>query len=267
MNTQITVVVDEGAQAPFCSEFGLSLLVSFGGRKILFDTGAGQALLPNLRVLGIPPESLRDVVLSHGHFDHTGGLAGLSPAHIWCGRRVTGGHFSRHDDGTVSSIAMPDAARAVLAKSEVSVVDGFTEIAPGIWLTGPLPRVFGEDRGEGDFLDPQCRMPDTVAEETALLTADGVLVTGCCHAGLANTLTYCRRMHPEIAVHTLVGGLLHLAHAEASRLAYAAEFLRESGVRRLVLLHCTGASAAKYLAEHLPECKVERPRPGETLIL
>ena len=267
MNMRLTVLVDEGAASPLQSEFGLSLLIEYGGRKLLFDTGAGQALVPNLRTLGIPPESLHDVVLSHGHSDHTGGLAGLSPERIWCGRRVTAGHFSRHADGALCSTAMPEAARAVLEKSEVSVVDGFTEIAPGLWLTGPLPRFCRDDWEAGAFRDPECRVPDCVPEETALFAENGVLVTGCCHAGLVNTLTYCRKVHPEIGVRTLVGGLLHLANDDEDRLARAAAFLRESDVRHLVLLHCTGPAAAAYLAEHLPECRVERPRPGETLVL
>ena len=230
-------------------------------------TGAGEALIPNLRTLKIPPESLRDVVLSHGHSDHTGGLAGLSPERIWCGRRVTLGHFSRRADGTVCPNSIPETARAVLAKSAVSFVDGFTEIVPGLWLTGPLPRVCRGDCGEGDFLDPECRIPNPVPEETALLSENGVLVTGCCHAGLANTLSYCRKVHPEIHVHTLVGGLLHLSHADGKSRSDAAGFLREAGVRRLVLLHCTGPAAAAYLAEHLPDCRVDRPIPGETLTL
>lgn len=267
MSTKITVLVDEAAEAPLQSEFGLSLLISRGGRPILFDTGAGQALIPNLRALGIPPESLHDVVLSHGHSDHTGGLAGLSPQRIWCCRRITAGHFKQDADGALASTAMPEAARAVLAKSEVSFVDGFVEIASGVWLTGPLPRIARDDWERGAFCDRECRMRDSVQEETALLSEDGVLVTGCCHAGLFNTLTYCRKVHPEIDIHTLVGGLLHLANAEEERLADAVGFLRDSGVRRLVLLHCTGPAAAAYLAEHLPECRVEYPRPGETLTL
>ena len=79
---KITVVVEEGQHPSCISEFGLSLFLENEGGTFLFDTGAGEALLPNLKALGIPLEKCKKVILSHGHYDHTGALAKLAPEEL-----------------------------------------------------------------------------------------------------------------------------------------------------------------------------------------
>ena len=103
-----------------------------------------------------------------------------------------------------------------------------------------------------------------MAEEQALLSVNGVLITGCCHAGIINTLEYCRQRQPDIRVHTVVGGL-HLRHASAEKLQLVAEYLQKIGMENLYLLHCTGDNAITQLQQLLPGCKVKKVALGETL--
>ena len=145
---------------------------------------------------------------------------------------------------------MPHESQAALTKCRVHEIDAFTEIYPGILLTGPIPRESGEDCGGHFFSDEACTTPDSIPEEQALLLASGVLITGCCHAGIINTVEACRKTRPDIAIRTIVGGL-HLRHASEERLERTAAYLASLNLDRLVLMHCTGENAVEYLRSHL----------------
>ena len=260
---KITVVVGEGASASLVSEFGLSLLLENEGKSFLFDTGAGEALTANLKTLGIAPEKYARVILSHGHYDHTGGLAHLNPEEIWCCPGVEDPQYSRHADGSVHNISMPQNSIEVARKSKVTPLTLFDFIGYGIFLTGPIPRVSPEKCGGDFYHDEKCTEKDIVPEEQALLSTDGVLVTGCCHAGIINTLLFCHKILPELPVRTIVGGL-HLKNADETRLEQTANIIRQFKVKNLYLMHCTGEKAIGYLREHLPECRIYTPVPGES---
>ncbi len=254
----IHCLTDTDAEPGFMPEFGLSLLIQTDGHTILFDTGAGASLLPNAARAGIELNAVTVLILSHGHYDHTGGLAGLSELTrripVYAGRNIAAPCWSLHDDGTKHQITMPRASQDVFAQCLRHEVDSFREIDPGVFLTGPIPRESGEDCGGHFFSDEACTVPNTVPEETALLLRPGVLVTGCCHAGIVNTVEACRKAHPEIPVRVIVGGL-HLRHADEARLAKTADYLNGIGLERIIPMHCTGADAVRYLRDHL-KCEV-----------
>lgn len=259
---KITLLTDLQPHEKLISEFGLSLLLEKGDDSWLFDTGAGAALAANLDILHVPPEKYLQVILSHGHYDHSGGLAELAPQTIYCCRGVDQKHFSFHSANDIHDISMPFAALKVLYSSQVKYIDSFTGIADGVWLTGPIPRKSFEDCGGRFFSDSACRQEDIVAEEQALLTAEGILISGCCHAGLINTMEYCRKMMPDIKIRTVIGGL-HLRNAARERLEKSAEYLRNSAVEQLWLMHCTGTAAIEALHKMLPEIEIYTPALGE----
>ena len=263
---RITDIVDNRAADGFVAEHGLSLLIEHGDERILFDTGAGAALRPNAAKLGIDLDGMTRIVLSHSHDDHTGGLGGLAPKcpiHIGAGFDVP--CFSKHADGSVHPLAVPPDARTVLAAADVRVGRQFSEIAKGIYLSGRIERTSGEDNGKSFYCDESCTERNYVLEEQALLTEDGVLVTGCCHAGIINTVQAFRRAVPHIAIRTIVGGL-HLCHATDDEIERTGEFFGQLNLDRLVLLHCTGEAAGAKLKEML-SCPVVWGSAGSILIL
>ncbi len=264
-SARITVIVDNRARAPLAAEHGLSLRIEYRNENFLFDTGAGAAFAGNLAALGIRMESLRKIILSHGHNDHTGALSLLAGGDLWCVPGVTTHRYSRHTGVPVRNLAMPPECVQALARFRVHETTAFTEIAPGVLLTGPIPRASGEDCGGPFFLDPEGITPDPIADEQAMLLDNGVLIQGCCHAGVINTLDCCLNNHPEIAVHTIAGGL-HLQHASPERLEQTAEAFRRRGIRELILLHCTGDDAIAFLRSALPECRILTPGAGETIV-
>ncbi len=154
----------------------------------------------------------------------------------------------------------------LLQNTCIHTVTSFTEMTPGVWLTGPIPRQSGEDCGGDFYHDEACLVPDRIPEEIALLSSEGILLTGCCHAGIINTVEYCRKCRPEIKIRTIAGGL-HLRHANVLRLNETAAYLREQEIRDLVLLHCTGAEAVAFLREKRPDFRIRTPLPGESIEL
>ena len=262
--TRVTDIVDNRAAEGFVAEHGLSLLIERDGERILFDTGAGAALRPNATKLGVDLGGVTRIVLSHSHNDHTGGLGGLAPKcpiHVGDGFEVP--CFSRHADGSVHSLAVPPDAVSVLAAADVRVGRRFGEIAKGVYVSGPIARTSGEDNGKSFYCDVSCTERNYVHEEQALLTEDGVLVTGCCHAGIVNTVRAFRGVVPYIAIRTIVGGL-HLCHATAEEVERTGEFLRRLDLERLVLLHCTGEAAGATLKDML-SCPVVWGAAGSDL--
>ena len=256
--TTLHCLADMDAGTGFTPEFGLSLFLETDGCRILFDTGAGAALLPNATRMNLELGTLTDIVVSHGHYDHTGGLAGFRPGPdvpVWTGPDVAAQCWSQHDDGTKRRLTMPRAAQEVLVQCDVHTVASFQEIRPGVFLTGPIPRESGEDCGGRFFSDEACTEPNPVQEEISLLLRSGVLITGCCHAGIINSVESCRKAHPEIRIRTIAGGL-HLSHADPARLEQTADYLDSLGLERMIPMHCTGADAVQFLRRRL-SCPVD----------
>lgn len=254
----ITAAVNDEAREGVEGEHGLSLILRRGRRLALVDLGADRTTAQNLARFGVDFAEVDDVFFSHGHYDHTGGLASaagrLAKARFWHGPGLTRRRWRVEPDLT-RQIGMPEpclAAWGALAPERLREVSAPATCRFGgkdILLTGPIPRRSGETAGGPFFLDSSGARPDTIDDEIALaipLRGGGsLLITGCCHAGLINTLEHCRRLGLTI---TAVFGGLHLNRAGEDRLRRTADYLNGSSVERLILTHCTGAEAGEFLA-------------------
>jgi len=266
-SVRITVLVDNRAGEGLTAEHGFALWVEAGGRRLLFDTGAGKALAPNAAALGLDPARTQALVLSHGHWDHTGGIAWLrrqAPLlEVFAHPGVVQPRYSIRD-GSARAIQMPGEAMAALDALEparVHWVQAPLELAPGVGLTGPIPRETDfEDPGGPFYLDPEGRRPDPIEDDLALWIRTGkglVVCVGCAHAGLVNTLRQVGRLHPGEGVRAVMGGL-HLGAASPRRLDRTVAALAEMGLERVVPCHCTGDDAVARLQEALGD----RVTPG-----
>lgn len=266
MKLRVSIYVNNDVRPPLMAEHGLALGLEYAGARFLFDTGAGQALLPNLEKLKVSRDSFEYLILSHGHYDHTGALANLPIAKVFLSARCTQPHWSRHSDGKIREISMPRSCKEALKNCERVCVEKWMEISKGLWLTGPIPRISGEDAGGDFYHEATCETIDEIIDEQALVTESGVLVQGCCHAGIVNTLNYCKEKAPQCHIHTIIGGL-HLIHASDERLQLTAEAMNRFGIKRLYLLHCTGERAIEYLKKACPQIKIELPLAGDSIEL
>lgn len=255
---KLTILSEDNAVPPFAAEHGLSMLLEYRGKKLLFDTGAGSVLSGNAGFMNLDLSAVDGVILSHGHRDHTGGLALIPPVTVWHAAGITMPHYSHHPGKPVRTLTMPEHCIRHLEKCQCREIRHFSEILPGIFLTGPIPRISGEDCGGPFFSDPEGIEKDLISNEQALLLQEGILIQGCCHAGIINTLEYCKKIHPEISIHTVIGGL-HLLLASENRLKQTADYLKHTGIQTLYLLHCTGENAVDYLKNALPEIKILTP--------
>ncbi|HET7241107.1 MAG TPA: MBL fold metallo-hydrolase, partial [Gemmatimonadales bacterium] len=237
--------------------------VEADGHRILFDTGFHpETVLQNARDLGIDLSTVTDVVLSHHHGDHTGGLVALrqalskkSPAAMSRIHVAPGIFLSRRKPGSDEeanpSIAVKSAMEATGA---VFLVHGKPEeIFPGVWLTGPIPRP-NPERYYGapeSIVTDGGLVTDSLPEDMSLLvdTDSGfVVVAGCGHAGTINTVEYARRILGAEPAYAIVGGL-HLFAASDSALAWTATRLRSARLGYLLGAHCTGIEAVYRIRE------------------
>ena len=245
-----TMLADQAA----VGEWGFSALVEADGHRILFDTGAHpDVVLKNAKALGVDLSSIPEVILSHNHSDHVGGLLTLRQAvvgkHPGALSRVHVGEgiFYPRSSGRprVEDNPMIEIKPAYERTGGVFVVHRApVELYPGVWLTGPVPRKYPEHNWSGNqvITTPAGDREDTVPEDMALVvnTARGlVIVTGCGHAGIVNISEYAQAVVRPARLHAIIGGI-HLFAASDETLAWTAGKLNAFGIDNLIGAHCTG---------------------------
>lgn len=258
---RVTVLVENTAQGEgLLAEHGLAYWIESGDRRVLFDTGQGAVLEHNAAKLKIPLDQADAVVLSHGHYDHTGGLAHvLRKTHcpVYLHPAALAKKYSCAEKKPAREIGMPEAAQAAAREqdSPLFFTERPTEIVPGLMVTGPVPRVRGyEDTGGPFFLDPQGRQPDPLADDQSLFFSSSrgtVVLLGCAHAGVVNTLYYIQQLVGDQPIHVVLGGM-HLGRASRERMTQTIDAFRQLGIARLGPAHCTGLAATTELWNALP---------------
>jgi len=149
-------------------------------------------------------------------------------------------------------IGMSALARQALDGRDVSWTAAAAEIVPGVTVTGQVPR--NTDFEEVDaafFLDKDCEKPDQLADDQTLFVESGdglVVIAGCAHSGIVNTLDYVAELTGRTTMHAVIGGM-HLIRASQTRIARTIEAFRKYEVRKIVPLHCTGQAAVESFRE------------------
>jgi 7,8-dihydropterin-6-yl-methyl-4-(beta-D-ribofuranosyl)aminobenzene 5'-phosphate synthase len=255
-----TIVVDNHVQDGLVAEHGFALWIETQGKHILFDTGQGNALLSNCQALGIDLSKTEALVLSHGHYDHTGGVAQvlqLAPkAHVFAHPFICKERYSVHSDAA-HSVSMPAASREALenlSREQLHWVTQPVDLFPGIGLTGPVPRTTEYEDGSGVFyLDPNGVQPDLLEDDLSLWISStkGILLfVGCSHAGIMNIISLVLRMTGQDHVHAILGGL-HLLNAGEQRLQRTLAQLAAAS-DYLYPCHCTGDAVVQKMQQAFP---------------
>ncbi len=273
---KITCIVDNAvcSGSRLWGEHGLAFLIETETGRVLFDTGqSGAVLLHNLTVLGVDPATIDALAISHAHYDHTGGLPALLERTrlglpLYADSDLFRERFARRGE-RVESIGLPLTREALEARTALHLSAEPQQILPGVWTTGeiaPRPEPVGGSshhlvrEGEGWAPDPyQDDMALVVEADSGLL-----LLCGCCHAGLLNTLAHVQRVF-ERPIVTVAGGT-HLVSASADHLRRVGQVLvAMESVRRVYLNHCSGETALFSLSLMLVP-GIVYPCPGGTVL-
>jgi 7,8-dihydropterin-6-yl-methyl-4-(beta-D-ribofuranosyl)aminobenzene 5'-phosphate synthase len=270
-------VVDDAVErsSPFWGEHGLAFIIETEGSRVLFDTGqSGTVLLRNLSLLDVDPATIDAVAISHAHYDHTGGLPALL-RHLRPGTPLYANpdlfreRFSRRE-GKPNSVGLTLTREELTDRLDLGLSGEPQEIISGIWTTGEIYER-REPEGSSDYhlmREGEHLVADAYWDDMALIlqTDDDqlVLLCGCCHAGLLNTLALVEHLfEPPIAA---IAGGLHLTSATDDDLKHVGDVLSAMpALQHVYPNHCTGEAAFIALTQILGP-SVVHPCPAGTVL-
>lgn len=258
----VTILVENSVHGGgLLAEHGIAYHIRAGDDSILFDTGQSSLVVENARRLHIDLSEVGAIALSHGHYDHTGGLSEVwkqtPTATLYAHPAFAARRFTRNPDGSTRDIGpRPNTLEALQAHAaQIRHNTTPVEIGSGVFLTGEIPRETAyEDVGGPFTLDEAGHVPDPVVDDQAVFfeAESGIIVLlGCAHAGVVNSLRHIRQVTHGCPIHTVLGGM-HLRNASPERLAQTVAELRELGVRWVGPAHCTGTTATATLWHEFP---------------
>ena len=250
-SVKITVLCDNHVDEPYLlAEHGFSLFIETETVNILFDTGQGMAIEQNTGSLGIDLQSVNMVVLSHGHYDHTGGLVSMSKGqgriNICAHPDVLQAKYRRLKTGIMKYIGYP---QSLLKENKLKFTLNREPswITSKILLTGEIPRRIPFEVIEEPFYAKLGNrwVKDRLLDDQALvidLSSGLVVILGCTHSGFISTLTRARELTGKNHFHAILGGI-HLMNAGRKKVTQTVAALESFDIKNLILCHCTGIMA------------------------
>lgn len=254
-----TMLADQGI-----GEWGFSALVEFDGKKLLFDTGARpETVLANAKEMNLDLSDITDVFISHNHGDHTGGLINLrkaflptNPSALSVVHAGEGIFYERLGVGDFAKFMAKVKTEFELTGGRFIIYGSPKEIYPGVWITGPVPRKNDERNwsGVGKIRKPTGEvLEDNIPEDQSLVfdTTEGlIIISGCGHAGIINTIEYTRQVVQPGEANTLIGGF-HLFNLSDEKMKWTTDKLKSYGLQNFVGAHCTGINAVYTIQKNL----------------
>ncbi|MDO4485289.1 MAG: MBL fold metallo-hydrolase [Bacillota bacterium] len=243
------------------AEHGLSIYIEADGKKILFDAGASDMLLKNAVAMKIKLDDIDLAVVSHGHYDHTGGFPAFcrinSKASVYIHKNALRKSYGM-ENGCLEKVSCgirwtEDEMNTI--RERLVYTDGPVYLTDNIGITGTVPYAEGfrptekfyyyneeGDLAEDDMSHEQCLV---IRQQEGLY-----IFSGCSHRGVISALEAGKAMFPEKKVAVLAAGM-HLYSASDQNRKYVVEQVAAEGLRRIMPVHCTGIKALCELKSRL----------------
>ncbi|MGQ3661603.1 MBL fold metallo-hydrolase [Citrobacter braakii] len=240
---------------------GLSLLVQDETTTILFDTGPDDSFILNAAQMGVDLTQLTAVVLSHGHYDHCGGVPWLADnSRIICHPQIACERYASITlAGTPRKIKKlsrdNDYSRLIMehTREPLAISDRF------LWsgeISVATPQAYG-------VISEKTPQPDYISDEGVLIYKSDrglVIITGCGHRGIENIVRHCQNITGVNQIYALVGGF-HLRTASPAKLWRTRQFIKQQQPEKLLGCHCTGSWGRLWLPG------TDAPATGDVIVL
>jgi 7,8-dihydropterin-6-yl-methyl-4-(beta-D-ribofuranosyl)aminobenzene 5'-phosphate synthase len=232
----ITVLTDNRAGENLDAEHGLSYLIDFEGIRLLFDTGQSNLFLRNARAMAIDMTTVDMIILSHGHFDHGGGLPFLPGGRLICHPGCFAERYRKSDH---SYIGLEYSQEELEEKFELIIAAAPYQIHEKVFFLGEIPRITDFESKHTTFVLAGGE-PDFVMDDSALamILKDGLFViTGCGHSGIVNTLEHAMKVTGTKKLFGIMGGF-HLKTLD-KQTKKTLQYLKEKELHHVYPAHCT----------------------------